>query len=139
MERLGAQDSIPLLVCVEDAVERAKRVTEEAVCRLVVARGWSGADVVGALVVTDENRATGEIVDPFGMRRGDGTGANADEQADGHDGRLQPRPRAGHRSELSDAPPARSSRRFRYARRRSAPGCTRTVRVSEPCAASPST
>ncbi len=58
-----------LLKSVEDRMEGTERVTEETVICVRLLRRGVGANVVGALVVSDRHRAACDIVGTVGMRQ----------------------------------------------------------------------
>jgi hypothetical protein len=88
----------------ERRMERAQRVTEEAVVGVVLFRCGIGCEVVGTCVVRNHDRAARRIVCPIGMRQRNHARTEAGEQGDDDTGPANPRPLAEHSSQLSDHP-----------------------------------
>ena len=135
---LSAGGADLLLVFLESGMERPERVAEEAMCGVTFGRLRRGAYEMSGLVVTENDRAAGEVVRPFIMGQSARAGKQTEQDERRDAGTSNPRLRAEHRFELSGHL-CRRQAAPRYARRRSARGCTRAIRMSVPWTGSPST
>ena len=124
----------PQFVLVENRVERTERMTEEAVLRVAPRRGRRGANVVGTLIVTDEDRTAGEVVETVRVRQRHHARAEAGEQGDCHTRTANPGLARNIDIQLSAEGTAASSGSRTAAMPLPAghSGCTRATRVSEP-------